>query len=73
MKYTIEYEEIIKKINSVTIEVKDKNKGNEIADMLYEKQKQFYHPDDIFYAISNMGIKIVEINEGAENCEYEIQ
>ena len=36
MEYTIEYEEIVRKINSVTIEVEDED-------------------------------------EGAENCEYEVQ
>lgn len=73
MKYEIEYEETIKRINSVTIEVEDENKGEEIADELYDKTRDFNHPDDIFEALNDMGVKVIETCEGAEDCEYEIQ
>lgn len=73
MKYVIEYEEVIKKINSVTIEVKDEDEGNEIANELYNKARSFYHPDDIFCALDDMKVEVLEISEGAEDCTYEIQ
>lgn len=73
MKYEIEYEETIKRINSVTIEVDDEDEGEDIADKLYEKARGFNHSDDIFAALNDMGVKVVETCEGAEDCEYEIQ
>ena len=73
MKYEIEYEETIKRINSVTIEVEDEDEGEDIADELYEKARDFFHPDDIFAALTDMGVKVVETCKGAEECEYEIQ
>ena len=73
MKYEIEYEEIIRRINSVTIEVKDEDEGEDIADELYDKARNFNHPDDIFASLDDMGVKVVETCEGAEECEYEIQ
>lgn len=74
MKYEIKYEEVIRRINSVTIEVEDEDEGEEIADELYDKARSFYHPDDIFDALYNMGVKkILETCKGAEDCTYEIQ
>ena len=73
MKYEIEYEETIRRINSVTIEVEDEDEGEDIADELYDKARDFNHPDDIFVSLSDMGVKVVETCEGAEECEYEIQ
>lgn len=73
MKYEIEYEEIVRRINSVTIEVEDEDEGDEIAEELYDKARSFYHPDDIFAALDDMGIEVVETCEGAEDCTYEIQ
>ena len=73
MKYEIEYEETIRRINSVTIEVKDEDEGEDIADELYDKARNFNHPDDIFASLGDMGVKVVETCEGAEECEYEIQ
>ncbi len=72
MKYKIEYEEIVKRINNVTIEVDDEEEGEEIADELAEGARDFYHPDDIFYALDDMGVKVLETCEGAEDCKYEI-
>lgn len=73
MKYVIEYKETIKRINSVTIEVEDEDAGEDIADKLYEKAKDFTHPDDIFAEINDIGVKVIESCKGAESCEYEIQ
>lgn len=72
MKYQIEYEETIKRINSITIEVEDEDEGESIADELYYKRSYFMHPDAIVEALDDMGVKIVEVCLGAENCEYEI-
>lgn len=73
MKYEIKYEETIRRINSVTIEVGDEDEGEDIADKLYGKARDFNHPDDIFATLNDMGIKVVETCKGAEYCEYEIQ
>ena len=73
MKYTIEYEDTVKRINSVTIEVEDEDEGEDIADELYDKARDFYHPDDIFVALSDMRVEVVETCEGAEDVSYEIQ
>lgn len=73
MIYTIKYEEIVRRINSVTIGVENENDGKEIADKLYDRVKEFDHPDCIFEELHDMGIKIIETCKGAETCEYEIQ
>ncbi len=73
MKYTIEYEEIVRKINSITIDVKNEEEGEEVANKLYNKASRYDHPDCIFDDLRNMGIKVIETCEGAEDCEYEIQ
>lgn len=72
MRYTIEYEEIIRKDNSITIEVDDEDEGEEIVDELAKKVSEFYHPDDIFDALYDMGVEVIQTCEGAEDCEYEI-
>ena len=72
MKYEIEYLETIKRYNTVTIDVENKEEGEKIADELYEKANKYDHPDDIFDDLSDMGAKVIERCEGAEECEYEI-
>ena len=72
MKYTIEYEETIKRTNSITIEVEDTDEGEDIANELYDLARRFDHPDDIFYAVSNMGYEVLDTCEGAEYCTYEV-
>lgn len=72
MKYQIEYEETIKRINSITIKVENEDEGQNVADELCNKENSFVHPDAIVEALDDMGIKIVEICLGAEDCEYEI-
>lgn len=73
MKYKIEYEERISRINSVTIEVDNEDEGESIADKLYDMADGWNHPDDIFCALSDIGKKVVERCEGADDAEYEIQ
>ncbi|EXG84466.1 hypothetical protein K413DRAFT_1207 [Clostridium sp. ASBs410] len=73
MKFTIDYEERVSRINSVTIEVEDEEEGEAIADELYDMADSWSHPDDIFGALGEIGKKVVERCEGAESAEYEIQ
>lgn len=73
MKYEIEYTETVKRCNTIAIEVESEEQGEEIADELYEKARNYNHPDDIFCDLSEMGVKILERCEGAEDCEYEIE
>jgi hypothetical protein len=73
VEYVIQYVETIKRTNSVTIEVENENRGEEIADELFNKQGNFDHPDDILYEINKMGVKIIETGRGYDLCEYEIE
>lgn len=73
MNYIIEYEEVVKRINSITIEVEDKEAGEEIADELDEIASDFNCPDDIFDALRDMSAKIVKTYKGTKSCQYEIQ
>jgi hypothetical protein len=73
MKYQIEYEEKITKINTITIKVDNEEDGNDIIDQLYDKAEGYDHPDCIFEDLDDMGVEIIDICEGAETCEYEIQ
>lgn len=72
MNHTIEYEEVVRRINSVTIEVENEEKGEEVANTLYGKASGFNHPDDIYVALNDMGVNVVGTCKGAEECEYEI-
>lgn len=73
MKFTIDYEERITRINSITIEVENEEEGVDIGESLYGMADDWNHPDDIFAALGEMGKKVVERCEGAESAEYEIQ
>jgi len=73
MQYRIDYEEIVKRINSVTIEVADEAEGERIADTLADSAGKFNHPDDIMHALHEMKVPIVETCEGAEDASYAIQ
>lgn len=73
MKYEIKYTETIEKLNTVSIEVESEERGEEIAEELYEKARHYNHPDDIFCDLNDMGVKVIEKCEGAEDCEYEIE
>lgn len=73
MKFTIDYEERISRVNSVTIEVENEEEGESIADDLYDLAVDWNHPDDILGVLGEMGKKVVERCDGAETAEYEIQ
>lgn len=72
MKYVIEVEEVIKRINSYTIEVEDEEEAEELLDNIENDINRAFHPDDVYYAIRDAGYEIVEYCEGAEDCEYEL-
>lgn len=72
MEYVIEYEETIRKTNSVAIEVGCMDEAEEIATKLAEKAGGFRHPDDILCALSAMGVDVLGVCKGVEDCEYEI-
>ena len=72
MKYDIEYLETVKRINTITIEVESEEQGEKIADELCKKAAEYNHPDDIFFGLEEMGVKVVGKCDGAEECEYEI-
>lgn len=72
MKYVIEVEEVIKRVNSYTIEVEDEEEAEELLDNIENDINNAFHPDDVSYAICNAGYKIIEYCEGAEDCEYEL-
>lgn len=73
MKYEIEYEEIIRRMNSVIIKVDNEDEGDEIADELYRRSHEFDNPDCIFDVINDLGVEVIETCEGDEECKYEIQ
>lgn len=72
MKYTIRYQETVKRVNRITIEVENENKGEKIADALYDKVPKCNSPQDILIGLHEIGIKVTEVCEGAEDVKYEI-
>lgn len=48
MKFDIYYEETVKRVNKVSIDVKTENEGEEIAGRLCDHSRDWNHPDDIF-------------------------
>lgn len=72
MKYVIEYEEVIRRTNSITIEVEDEDVGDDVVNELYYNSIKYDHPDCIFDDLRDMNVKIIDSCQGAENCEYEI-
>lgn len=70
-KITVEYEEIIRRNNTIAIEVEDDFDEDIMFDELEYEIRKFDHPDDIIYKAREFG-KIVKLQEGAESCEYEL-
>lgn len=73
MKYTIDYGEVIRKNNSITIEVNDEEEGEWILNELAERAEDFEKPDDIFASLRDMGVTVVETREGTEEYECDVQ
>lgn len=67
---TVDYEESITRINSITIEVNDDFDEARMTDNLYDEFRGYSHPDDVERGLSAYG-KIVDTCEGAEECSYE--
>lgn len=72
MKYEIEYEEKITRINSVTVEVEDECEGKYFSAELERCSHARNHPDDIFDSLEDLDAKIVGRFRGVEDVEYEI-
>ena len=72
MRYMIEVEEKITRINSYTIEVESEEEAEEFLDGIEWDINRADHPQDIIEIITNGGYEIIEYCEGAEDCEYEL-
>lgn len=72
MQKVIYYEERITMTNSITIEVDDEGYGEMIENSLASDANDWNHPDDIFDALREFDVKILERCQGAESVEYEI-
>ena len=71
MRYTIDVQETITRINRYVIDVSDDEEAERILSEIEYEINNANHPDDVLYAISNV-TNIQEIIEGAEECSYEI-
>ena len=72
MRYVIEVEETVRRINTYTIEVDNENEAEELLDNIGDDINCSEHPDDVYGIIYNSGYEILEYCEGAEYCEYEL-
>jgi hypothetical protein len=72
MKYGIEIKEIVSKFNTYVIEVEDEDEGDYIAGELEQYVENATHPDEVMDAFQNVGTKVTEFIEGAEDVEYEM-
>lgn len=72
MQKVIYYDEQITRTNSVTIEVDDERYGEMIENSLASDAVDWNHPDDIFDALHEFGVTVLEREQGAESVEYEI-
>lgn len=74
MKFEIEVEERISRINTYIIEVEDEDEGESLQygalpDDIEDAQSQ----DDVISAIEMTGYEVKEVHYGAEEIEYELQ
>ena len=72
MKYMIEVEETIKRINSYTIEVDNEEEAEELLNDIESKINRSSCSDDIEEIIEDAGYEVVEYCEGAEDYECEL-
>ena len=72
MKYVINVEEIVRRINAYTIVVDDEDEAEELLDNIEDSINNASHPDDIVEIIQRAGYNVIEYCEGAEDCEYEL-
>ena len=72
MEYKIEYEETVKRVKEITIEVNNEEEGKEIADTLWDESDMYEKPKDIEVTLGMMGVKILEKNEKLERYKCEV-
>ena len=72
MRYIIEVEETIRRINTYTINVDDEDEAEDLLDRIESRINRSEHPDEIAEIINNAGYKVIDYCEGAEDCEYEL-
>ncbi len=72
MKYKIEYEETIKRVKEIIIEVESKEQGDKIANILWDESDMYEKPEDIEKTLGMMNVKILEKNEKQECYKCEV-
>jgi hypothetical protein len=72
MKYRIEVEEIIKRINGYVIEVNNEEEAEELLSDIESRINRSSCSDDIEEIIEDAGYEVIEYYEGAEDYECEL-
>jgi hypothetical protein len=72
MKYRIEVEEIIKRINGYVIEVNNEEEAEELLSDIESRINRSSCSDDIEGIIEDAGYEVIEYYEGAEDYECEL-
>lgn len=72
MKYRIEVEEIIKRINGYVIEVNNEEEAEELLSDIESRINRSSCSDDIEEIIEAAGYEVIEYYEGAEDYECEL-
>lgn len=72
MKYRIEVEETIKRINGYVIEVNNEEEAEELLSDIESRINRSSCSDDIEEIIEDAGYEVIEYYEGAEDYECEL-
>ena len=72
MRFEIEVNETVSKINTYIVEVDSEEEGESLLNMIEDDIDDVTHPDDISYVIQNAGYEIVKKIEGVEDFEAEL-
>ena len=72
MEYKIEYEETVKRVKEITIEVDNEEEGKEIADALWDESDMYEKPKDIKTALEMMDIKILREDTKQETYKCDV-
>lgn len=72
MKYMIEVEETIKRINSYTIEVNNEEEAEELLSDIESRINRSSCSDDIEEIIEDAGYEVIAYCEGTEDYECEL-
>lgn len=74
MKFEIEVEERVSRINTYVIEVANKHEGESLQyGALPDDIEDAQSLDDVISAIEMAGYEVKEVHYGAEDVEYELQ